>query len=191
MTQKQTYLYWKEWQAVRRVDAKADRHELHIRALGKDKSSKLFNNQDLDKVLGAFRAISNPSNLNAQLRQLNQDKTRLLWKIMNDQSSLISVFMEGADQLERNTEAEHYIIAVIRDKFHTEDIRDLSAERIQDHDSELEMLRNTLDARINDLRKKKDITIHEMRQLAGVACLSSCRTCHPVKRFTTQTMVAA
>ena len=81
MTQKQNYLYWREWAAVRRVDAGADRHALHASALGEDKSHKDFSNAEFDKVLQEFRAISQPANLAAQLRQINQPKTRLIFKI--------------------------------------------------------------------------------------------------------------
>ena len=77
MTAAQTALYWREWSAVRRVQPEADRHELHRRALGRDKSSKLFNNGDLDKVLAEFWAISKPGDLNAQMRQQNQAGLRL------------------------------------------------------------------------------------------------------------------
>jgi len=85
MTPAQTALYFREWGRVRAhylakgIDPKqADhkRHELHRRALGVDKSSKTFTNADLDKVLAVFRAITEPGNLTAQLRQLEQPEQR-------------------------------------------------------------------------------------------------------------------
>jgi len=85
MTPAQTMLYFREWGAVRKhytgqgIDPKqadAKRHELHRRALGVMKSSKDFTNADLDKVLGVFRAITQPGNLEAQLRQLDQAEKR-------------------------------------------------------------------------------------------------------------------
>ena len=78
MSPAQTSLYWREWAAVRRMDPDANRHALHIQALGRDVSSKAFTNAQFDQVLGVFRAISRPADLNAQLRQQQQPRTRLL-----------------------------------------------------------------------------------------------------------------
>ena len=86
MSPAQTSLYFREWGKVRAyylakgIDPKqagAKRHELHLTALGSDKSSKSFTNADLDKVLAAFYAISSPSDLTAQLRQIDQPTHRL------------------------------------------------------------------------------------------------------------------
>lgn len=189
MTDKQKWLYFKEWAAVRRVDAQADRHELHIKALGRDKSSKELTNSEFDKVLGVFRAISQPASVDQQLRQLRQVKTRLIWKITEEQAALLSAVLPcvpGANHWDRRSAAEYYVLRVCRERFGgAGSVADLSAEPgpIKDGqpgDSQLEMLRNTLDRCINDLRGKAGLTIHEMRQLAGVACLKGCRTCHPV-----------
>ena len=63
MTASQNRLYFREWGSVRAA-CKAhgwpvpDRHELHVRALGFDKSHLDFNNEDLDKVLAEFRKLS-------------------------------------------------------------------------------------------------------------------------------------
>jgi hypothetical protein len=48
-----------------------DRRRLTCEALGEDKSSKDFTSEDFDKVLAAFRAISQPDSLNAQIRAMN------------------------------------------------------------------------------------------------------------------------
>lgn len=99
MTAAQTALYFREWGRVRAhliakgIDPKqADhkRHDLHRRALGVDKSSKAFTNADLDKVLAAFRAITRPGDLTAQLRALDQPDQRReacwqkVWEIMEE-----------------------------------------------------------------------------------------------------------
>ena len=85
MTPAQYSLYFREWGKVRTsfiangIDPKqADnkRHELHRKALGSDKSSKDFTNSDLDKVLAAFYAITRPTDLVAQLHQIEQPNKR-------------------------------------------------------------------------------------------------------------------
>ncbi len=83
MTHAQTARYFYEWGRVRdvlkgqgRPYGDMERHRLHEKALGKKKSSKEFTNADLDKVLGVFRAITEPGNLTAQLRQLEQPALR-------------------------------------------------------------------------------------------------------------------
>lgn len=89
MTPLQTNLYFREWGKVREhyrargLDPKlcdAKRHELHKKALGEMKSSKAFKNADLDKVLAVFYAITRPADLNAQLKQINQEGDRLFEK---------------------------------------------------------------------------------------------------------------
>lgn len=83
-------LYLYEWGCARRVfrkqgfssqEADAKRHELHIQAMGRDKSHYDFTNSDFDKVLGAFRAISKPADLISQLEALNGRTKRLIFGI--------------------------------------------------------------------------------------------------------------
>ncbi len=85
MTPAQTKLYFFEWGRARKhylangIDPKqadAKRHACHAKALGRDKSSKDFTNAELDKVIAAFRAVSDGGNLNAQLQQLDQPDNR-------------------------------------------------------------------------------------------------------------------
>ena len=87
MNAAQTNLYFFEWGRVRKhylakgIDPKqADhkRHELHRRALGRDRSSKEFSNAELDKVIAVFRAVYDGGNLAAQLAQLDQPENRRL-----------------------------------------------------------------------------------------------------------------
>jgi tRNA(Leu) C34 or U34 (ribose-2'-O)-methylase TrmL len=64
MTTRQKALYFRTWSRVRKAltsfgefspaEADAQRHEYTRAALGTDKSSKLFTNGDLDKVLDKF-----------------------------------------------------------------------------------------------------------------------------------------
>jgi len=174
MTEKQERLYWREWAAVRAAWPEADRHELHARALGQDKSHKIFSNGDFDRVLGAFRAISNPTGVDAQLRQLRQVRTRLIWKITVEQVALLGVFMAGEHEVERQAAAEHYVLSVLRDRFHTDRIESLSHGH-GEVSGQLEMLRDTLAARINELRKKRGLSGHDLAQLAGQKC--ACKLC--------------
>ena len=92
----QRRLYWAEWRNAAKVlretqgldkdDLEAERLRLHQVATGAPCRSAevLDNNKHLDAVLGAFRAISSPGDMNAQLRQLNQQKTRIIWRIDHD-----------------------------------------------------------------------------------------------------------
>jgi hypothetical protein len=86
MTTSQNRLYFREWGRVQATCKQQgfpipDRHGLHVKALGLDKSHLDFTNEDLDQVLAEFRAISQPDNLAAQLRQQDQPRIRLLYSI--------------------------------------------------------------------------------------------------------------
>lgn len=104
MSPKQKTLYWREWGRVRKIQPDADRHELHRQALGADKSSKAFNNRDLDRILGVFRAISQPADVDAQLRQQAMARTRALHAIFNhpaDYVQAICLDRFGTDDLDQ------------------------------------------------------------------------------------------
>lgn len=86
MTASQTRLYWREWGACRKAllrhgyaadELEAQRHRIHIEALGADVSSKKLTNAQLDAVLSSFRAYSRPDDLNEQLRLIDQPEKRL------------------------------------------------------------------------------------------------------------------
>lgn len=92
MTPNQQKLYWREWGACRRAlrklgrspaEADAMRKEIHVLAgaakYGRPKSSAWLNNADLDKVLAIFRSYSDPANLAAQIRYVDQPSTRALY----------------------------------------------------------------------------------------------------------------
>jgi hypothetical protein len=107
MTTLQNRLYFREWGRVRAACKQQgfpipDRHDLHVKALGLDKSHLDFTNEDLDQVLAEFRAISQPDNLAAQLRQQEQPRLRLLYSI-------------------RRMAPEPYWRAIAQDKFGTAD----------------------------------------------------------------------
>ena len=126
MTALQNSLYFREWSRVR-VACKQqgfpvpDRHSLHVKALGQDKSHLDFTNDDFDRVLAEFRALSQPDNLAAQLLQQDMPRRRLLYSIMH-------------------LAPEPYWRAIARDKFGTDDETRLDL-------AQLTQLRITLAAR--------------------------------------------
>lgn len=123
MTAKQNQLYWREWAHVVRTARlthlqtldNEDRHEMHRQALGTAKSHKEFTNQDFDKVLGVFRAYSQPANLKGQLRQLNQERYRLS-TVIQRQILVLGKFVDFPCS---------YTKSIMRDKFATEYLEDL------------------------------------------------------------------
>jgi hypothetical protein len=203
MTKAQTYLYWREYQAACRAAKAAelpplDRHELHRRALGKNKSSKLFTNADLDKVLAIFRSYTRPADLRPQLRQLRMPRIRLEHKIVIEQAALLAVVLpphatiqpcNHSTALDRQLAAESYILQIMRERFHTTDIKsiphDLDNTDPDRKDTPLEMLRNTLSSRINTLRaaKRPKMSIHDMFALAGLEC--TCARCRAARNLPT------
>ena len=117
MTALQNRLYFREWGRVRAACKQQgfpipDRHVLHVKALGLDKSHLAFTNEDLDQVLAEFRAISQPDNLAAQLRQQDQPRRRLLYSIWR-------------------MAPEPYWRAIARDKFGTADETSLDLEQLR------------------------------------------------------------
>ena len=116
MTPAQNALYFREWGRVRSVCKQQgfpipDRHDLHVKALGLDKSHLDFTNADFDRVLAEFRAISQPDNLAAQLRQQDMPRRRLLYSI-------------------RRLAAEPYWRAIAQDKFGTADESRLDLDQL-------------------------------------------------------------
>ena len=105
MTASQTALYWRTWAKVRKTlieyggfskaDADAERGEITKQALGKDKSSKLFNNKDLDMILDHFQSYlvlaDGPSK--APARADSQPVKRLIWAI--EQTKLDDAYLSS------------------------------------------------------------------------------------------------
>ncbi|MBP8256054.1 MAG: DUF1018 domain-containing protein [Opitutaceae bacterium] len=85
MTPAQKNKYWWEWGKVRghllakglsAAAAASERHALHVRALGQDKSSAQLTNAEFDRVIAAFRAVWDDANFGAQMRQQEQPDGR-------------------------------------------------------------------------------------------------------------------
>jgi len=117
MTPAQTNFYFFEWGRVRKhyrakgIDPKqadAKRHDLHRKALGSDKSSKDFNNSDLDRVIAAFRAVYDGGNLAAQLAQFDQPENRRQALIQRCWKAVRS-FIQGRDQAHTDALCQRYL----------------------------------------------------------------------------------
>lgn len=173
MTPKQNALYFREWGALsRRCKAEGwtlpDRHELHARALGADKSHLAFTNADFDKVLGVFRCYSQAENVNGQLRQMAQPTTRKMGRLEITLRCL-ALYVE---------DVEAYVGHICLDKFHTPDWNDLSdtppplrtgRNGTWQPPSQLEQLIMTLSRALNGrdgLRNQAGDTLAEMHRKA-------------------------
>ena len=66
ITPKQNRWYWKEWSKAHKADPTLDRHELHVSALGADKSHKDFTNEEFDLIITDDRL---PANAVQQMRE--------------------------------------------------------------------------------------------------------------------------
>lgn len=83
MTQAQIKLYWREWQDCAKVRkarglgaSDANRHALHVEALGVDVSMKVLTQRQFDRVLAKFRSFSRPDDIDAQLRAEDAEAER-------------------------------------------------------------------------------------------------------------------
>jgi hypothetical protein len=173
MSPAQTCLYWREFAAVRAVKPDADRHALHVEALGVSKSSKDFTNADFDRVLGVFRAVSQPASLSSQMRQLGQRRARLLYRL-EELTACLGLYVD---------DPAAYITALLKERFHVVSVDELSDQptMVQTRSgmvearSKLLQLVMTLTARVNALRNTSGQTIHAMKTLANVHC--DCAEC--------------
>lgn len=238
MTPAQEKKYWREWGALTRF-CKAnhlpapDRHELHVRALGTDRSHKDFTNDEFTKWLAEVWAITKPDAIKPQLRQITMPRKNALHRIQIEQVKLLAILLSTerkprwqeyppefpvpAEALVPDLDAAMTFVAtVMRERFRTEDITLISdapqprfvkkfgklvlrdGQPIHTGDfSDLELLRDTLDARINALRNKRGgadpkakrkvhtvpgWTIHELHQAAGVKCPDWCSSCYPRRK---------
>jgi hypothetical protein len=172
MTRKQDFLYWREWQAVRELYTSLnlpapDRHALHQAALGADKSHKDFSNADLDKVLAHFRSLSDPANVQAQLRQIDQPKTRLKYAINLLSSQLAdrgrspsaAAPPPGGPSTLNPQPSTGYAERIAADRFGTSDLDSLT-------ELQLTQLRNTLADRLVINRRQGTAATRAQRQSA-------------------------
>lgn len=216
MSPKQTQLYWREFAAVQRAckaaaRPPADRHELHARALGADKSSKHFTNADFDKVLGVFRSISRPADVTAQVQQIHQPVRRNFGHLEEVLRCLALYPRNAGEEPMGRAGAEAYAREIIRDKFNggsrrvVSEIADLSdtPRGYVDSDgalielpSQLRQLTMTLERALNGregFRNAAGDTLHQMKMRAGVRC--ACAPCRrgalPVPAFVEEAVAVA
>lgn len=152
MTKLQTNKYWREWQAVRRIQPGADRHELHIRALGFDCSSKRLTNRQFDLILAEFWRITKPNSLTAQMRQQLMSLKRAWWTI--------------------RSYPETYVQAICTDKYGTTDLQHLSNDQV----FELAMTLKHRSPQPPDIAPAPEIApdTNDDMDPAPVACLDNC-----------------
>lgn len=166
MTPKQTRVYWAAWGAVRKADPTADRYELHARA-GVPKSSKAFNTTtDFDAILEVFQSISQPSNLNAQLRQARQHQARITHARYHHEALLRALGIEHA---------EAYLQKILHQRFKVKFITDLGTAPTYGRDqqrgpSQLSQYVYTVSRAIDRLRQKKHWTQHDLYTRAALDC---------------------
>jgi hypothetical protein len=177
MTPKQTKVYWAAWGAVRKADPSADRHELHRRAFnGQNKSSKDFNTTtDFDAIMAIFRSISDPANLNAQLRPYRQAEQRITHGRMNHIALLQALGIEHA---------ENYLSAILKNRFKVAFVSDLSQDPTRKPNgdrgpSQLMQYVYTISARIDKMREQKGWTQHDLYTRAAIDCpCLACKQSH-------------
>ncbi|MBI5770791.1 MAG: hypothetical protein HZA93_23645 [Verrucomicrobia bacterium] len=90
------------------------RHLLHRKALGADKSSKDFTDDDLDKVKAAFRAEWDGGNLNAQLDALDEPAERRQALLDACAEAVADMFALGDGRLEHDKARRGYIAGAAR-----------------------------------------------------------------------------
>jgi hypothetical protein len=141
LTRPQTIRFWHEWSAIVRlhawgpVEAEIQRYALLKRA-GFDSLTQVDKLAGYDSVLAELAAISKPNDLEAQMREANMPRTRLLFAVGKLSTNLSPPNHHLA-----------YACTIARDKFGTPDLESLA-------DAQLLDLRNTLAARLSAHRRK-------------------------------------
>lgn len=179
MTAKQDTLYWREWGAVsRRCKADGldvpDRHALHAKALGADKSHKTFTNADFDKVLAEFRAWSEPGDLRGQMQQDAMPETRMLWVLDHELVPKLLVVLDGLPTCRPKAlgVAHNYVGAISAKKYGEQDFRRLAATDLQN------LLRDVTRA-VARMAEKKGLTAAELGERAGLNAAEAAADCQP------------
>lgn len=135
MTKLQRLKYFRLWSAACRARGwdssdRQERHNVHVTALGTDKPTNKLTNADIDKIYAVLLALGQPSNLTAQVDQLNQPRKRMLHAI--------------------SRHAPEYRDQICRDRFGHTRLSDLK-------DPQLQQLAMTLDNRERSARKRRDL----------------------------------
>lgn len=132
MTAGQTAMYFAEFGKLRDVlrargwsSAKIEAHrgEITVKALGKAKSSKLFTNGDLDKVLGVIRAATAPADFDAQMRLQDMPEKRHRIIMARIHSLSLSVGLEPGGE-------SGYVAAIAGNMYGRRDYENLSVQEL-------------------------------------------------------------
>jgi hypothetical protein len=104
------------------------RHACHVAALGRDASSANLGNDQVDKVVALFKLLADPDDLRATMAWMSPDEARrrrMLWWI-------------------RSNCVESYVVAVCREKFHTDEPAGLRFDQLSQLHMTLRNRRNAL-----------------------------------------------
>jgi hypothetical protein len=154
LTPSQQHVFWNKWNTIvslaawTRPEAEAERHALLKRA-GFASLKDVDKLTGFDRVLAELSAIDHPDDLDAQLREVNMPRTRLIFAV-----GKLSADMSPS-------RAPHaYACAISKDKFGTADIESLTDRQLLD-------LRNTLAARLCVHRRRQRQNPNSGQQLAA------------------------
>lgn len=166
------------------------RADFHARN-GLPASTKNFSKTHFDAFLAACAAITQPANLQPQLRAFDQPKTRLLTKINKHQAAMLHA-LDIADP-------HAYIAEICASKFRGRKPADLSAEKTLrarasspsplvgegrgEGFSELDMLLWSVARAISELRQTRGWTEHELLWQAGLGATCRCADCSRQRSF--------
>lgn len=142
LTRPQQSTFWRKWNALKRAanwtpeQSESERKAL-LRRAGFSSLTQVDKLDGFDRVLAELAAITRPDDLDAQMRELNMPKTRLLFAIGKLSAHLSPPRAHLA-----------YACQIARDKFGQTDLESLK-------DDQLLQLRNTLAARLSAHRHRK------------------------------------
>ena len=149
-------MYWAEWAKLRDVlrekgksyqQIEDYRHALTRRAIGADKSSKLFTNRDLDAVLARIKAEREPGNLDAQIALQESPDKRRAFLLTRCDECCGEMFSHGGDLRMAKSE--------IRAGYIRGTARNVIKKEIDDcTDAEIAKVLGCLEARLVRLKKK-------------------------------------
>jgi hypothetical protein len=164
---------WQGWDRLSTKDKDAKRKEIMADVFGGPKSAKdVDKDEEFGKIKARFLLLAGKVKGGVEDGRPHYDQRRRLLNVIEQKKKLLAIYTD---------QSEEYLHVVLKDRFKRvngiNSIDDLSAQRVNNKPSQLEMLVFTLSARINDMRNQAGHTIHEMNQLAGLTCPSTCKMC--------------
>lgn len=162
MSPKQEAYYWRMWtnvcgtQGWERIDDEK-RHAIHLQALGKDVSHKLFSNRDFDRVLAVMQVLSKPDSLEARMTLDRYEEQSTKKEDPGERRRLIFSIDHKSDAMG----GDAYVTAISREMFQTRLWRDLPI-------SSLTILRDTITNRFRAYQKRTEID--QVTAPAGADC---------------------